>query len=204
MNQGKLDTVKQEIGRVNIDILGISDLKLTGMGDFNSDDHYVYYGGQESLRINEVALIIRSVQDAVFGHKVRNDRMILFHFQGKPFSITVIQVYAPSTNAEEDEVKEFYEYLWYLLELTSNTILIFIYFLKFYFLIKVHSLILCTQIKTHAHKNISLVSECLKLLACLTVKISIEWIWGMIQPSMSDLKYRHRFRYRQMNKYMNR
>ena len=124
MNQGKLGTVKQEIARVNIDILEISDLKLTGMGDFNLDDHYVYYGGQESLRINGVTLIIWSVQDAVFGHTVRNDRMILFHFQGKPFSITVIQVYAPSTNAEEDEVKEFYEYLWYLLELTPNMILI--------------------------------------------------------------------------------
>ena len=124
MNLGKLGTVKQEIARVNIDILEISDLKLTGMGDFNLDDHYVYYGGQESLRINGVTLIIWSVQDAVFGHTVRNDRMILFHFQGKPFSITVIQVYAPSTNAEEDEVKEFYEYLWYLLELTPNMILI--------------------------------------------------------------------------------
>ena len=124
MDQGKLEVVKQEMIRVNIDILEISDLKLTGMGDFNLDDHYVYYGGQESLRINGVTLIIWSVQDAVFGHTVRNDRMILFHFQGKPFSITVIQVYAPSTNAEEDEVKEFYEYLWYLLELTPNMILI--------------------------------------------------------------------------------
>ena len=81
------------------------------MGNFNSDDHYVYYGGQESLRRNRVALIIRSVQDAVVGHKLRNDRMILLHFQGKPFSITVIQVYVPTTNAEEDEVEEFYEYL---------------------------------------------------------------------------------------------
>ena len=81
------------------------------MGNFNSDDHYVYYGGQESLRRNRVALIIRSVQDAVVGHKLRNDRMILLHFQGKPCSITVIQVYVPTTNAEEDEVEEFYEYL---------------------------------------------------------------------------------------------
>ena len=124
MNQGKLGTVKQEMARMNINILGISDLKWTGMGNFNSDDHYVYYGGQESLRRNRVALIIRSVQDAVVGHKLRNDRMILLHFQGKPFSITVIQVYVPTTNAEEDEVEEFYEYLWYLLELTPNMILI--------------------------------------------------------------------------------
>ena len=102
--------VKQEAARVNIDILGISELKWTGMGEFNSDDRYIYYCGQESLRRNRVALIVnKRVQNAVLGCNLKNDRMISVHFQGKPFSITVIQVYAPTTNAEEAEVEWFYE-----------------------------------------------------------------------------------------------
>ena len=101
VNQGKLEVVKQEMARVNADILGISELKWTGMGGFNSDDHYIYSCGQESLRINGVALIVnKRVQTAVFGCNLKNDRMIPVHFQGKPFNITVIQVYAPTRNAE--------------------------------------------------------------------------------------------------------
>ena len=104
MNQGKLKVVKQEMARVNIDILGISELKWTGMGEFNSDDPYIYYCGQESLRRNGVALIVnKRVQNAVLGYNLKNDRMIFVHFQGKPFIITVIQVYAPTSNAEEAE-----------------------------------------------------------------------------------------------------
>ena len=102
MNQGKLEVVKQEMVRVNVDILGISELKWTGMGEFNSDDHYVYYCGQESLRRNGVAITVKKrVQNAVLGCNLKNDRMISVHFQGKPFNITVIQVYAPTSNAEE-------------------------------------------------------------------------------------------------------
>ena len=102
--------VKQEMARVNIDILGISELKRTGMGGFNSDDHYIYYYGQESLRRNTVALIVnRRVQNAVLGCNLKNDRMVSVCFQGQPFSITVIQVYAPISNAEKDEVEQFYE-----------------------------------------------------------------------------------------------
>ena len=105
MNQGKLDMVKQEMARVNTDILGISELKWTGMGEFNSDDHYIYYCGQESLRRNGVALIInKRVQNAVFGCNLKNDRMTLVGFQSKPFNITVIQVYATTTSAKEAEV----------------------------------------------------------------------------------------------------
>ena len=105
MNQGKLEVVKQEMTRVNVDILGISKLKWTGMGEFNSDDHYIYYCGQESLRRNGVAIMVnRRVQNAVLGCNLINDRMISVHFQGKPFNITVIQVYAPNSNAEEAEV----------------------------------------------------------------------------------------------------
>ena len=97
MNQDKLEVVKQEITRVNIDILGISELKWPGMGEFNSDDHYIYYCGQESLRRNGVAIIVnKRVQNAVLGCKLKNNRMISVHFQGKPINITVIQVYAPS------------------------------------------------------------------------------------------------------------
>ena len=100
MNQGKLEVVKQEMARVNIDILGISELKWTVMGEFNSDDHYIYYCGQESLKKkNEVALIVnKRVWNAVLGCNLKHDRMISVHFQGKPFNITVIQVYAPTTN----------------------------------------------------------------------------------------------------------
>ena len=106
MSQGKLEMVKQEMTRVNIDILGISELKWTGMGEFNSDDHYIYYCGQESLRSNGVAIMVnKRVQNAVLGCNLKNHRMI----QGKPFNITVIQVYAPTSNAEETEVEWFYE-----------------------------------------------------------------------------------------------
>ena len=88
MSQGKLEVVKQEMVRVNINILGISELKWTGMGEFNSDDHYIYYCGHESLRRNGVAIIVnKSVQNAVLGCTLKNDRMISVHFQGKPFSI---------------------------------------------------------------------------------------------------------------------
>ena len=110
MHQGKLEVFKQEMARVNVDILGISELKWTGMGEFNSDDHYIYYCGQESLRRNGVAIMVnRRVRNAVLGCRLKNDRMISVHFQGKPFNITVIQVYAPTSNAEETEVEWFYE-----------------------------------------------------------------------------------------------
>ena len=96
--------------RVNIDILGISELKWTGMGEFNSDDRYIYYCGQESLRRNRVALIVnKRVQNAVLGCNLKNDKMISVCFQGKPFNITVIQVYSPTSNAEEAEVEQFCE-----------------------------------------------------------------------------------------------
>ena len=105
MNQGKLKVVKQEMARVNINILGISELKWTGMGEFNSDDHYIYYCGQESISRNGVAIIVnKRVQNAVLGCNLKNDRMISVCFQGNPFNITVIQVYAPTNNAEEAEV----------------------------------------------------------------------------------------------------
>ena len=118
MNQGKLEVAKQEMARVNINILGISELKWMGMGKFNSDDHSIYYYGQESLRRNEVALIInKRVQNAVLGCNLKKDRMNSVCFQGKPFIITVIQVYAPTTNAKEAEVEWFYKDLIDLLEL---------------------------------------------------------------------------------------
>ena len=102
--------VKQEMARANVDILGISELKWTGMGESNSDDHYIYYCGQESVRRNGVAIMVnRRVRNAVVGCNVKNNRMISVHFQGKPFNITVIQVYAPTSNAEEAEVEWFYE-----------------------------------------------------------------------------------------------
>ena len=92
MNQGKLEVVKQEMARVNVDILRISKLKWTGRGEFNSDDHYIYYWGQESLRRNGVAIMVNErVQNAVLGHNLKNDRMISVRFQGKPLNITVIQ-----------------------------------------------------------------------------------------------------------------
>ena len=110
MNQGKLEIVKQEMAIVNTDILGINELRWTRMGKFNSDDHYIYYCGQESFRRNGVALIVnRRVQNAVLGCSLINDRIISLHFQGKPFNIAVIQVYAQTSNAEEAEVEQFYE-----------------------------------------------------------------------------------------------
>ena len=110
MNQGKLEVVKQEMARVNVDILGISELKWTGMGEFNSDDHYIYYCGQEFLRRNGVAIMVnKRVQNAVLGCNLRNDRMISVSFQGKSFNNTVIQVYAPTSDIEEAEVEWFYE-----------------------------------------------------------------------------------------------
>ena len=110
MNQGKLEVVKQELARVNVDILGTSELKWTGMGEFNSDDHYIYYCRQESLRRNRVAIMVnKRVRNAVLGFNLKNDRIISVHFQGKPFNITVIHVYAPTSNAEEAEVEWFYE-----------------------------------------------------------------------------------------------
>ena len=118
MNQGKLEVVKQEMARMNIDILGISELKWTGMGEFNSDDHYIYYCGQESLRRNGVAIMVnKRAWNAVLGCNHKSDRMISVHFQGKPLNITVIQAYAPTSNAEEAEVEWFYEEL---LELTQQ------------------------------------------------------------------------------------
>ena len=127
MNQGKLDVVKQVMASMNVDILGISELKWTGMGEFNSDDHYIYYCRQESLRRNVVAIMVnRRVQNAVLGCILKNDRMISVRFQGKPFNITVIQVYAPMSNAEEAEVEQFYEDLQDLLELTPKKDVIFI------------------------------------------------------------------------------
>ena len=110
MNQGKLEVFKQEMAIMNIDIFGISELKWTRMGEFNSEDHYIYYSGQESLRRNGVALIVnKTVQNAVLGCNLKNNRTILVHFQGKPFNITVIQVYVPTTNTGEDEVEWFCE-----------------------------------------------------------------------------------------------
>ena len=127
MNQGKLEVVKQEMARVNVDILGISKLKGTGMGEFNSNDHYIYYCGQESPRRSGVAILVnKRVQNAVLGCNLKNDRMISVCFQGKPFSITVIQVYAPTSNAEEAEVEQFYEDLQDLLELTPKKDVVFI------------------------------------------------------------------------------
>ena len=127
MNQGKLEVVKQEMARVNVDILGISELKWTGMHEFNSDDHYIYYCGQESLRRNGVAIMVnKRVQNAILGCNLQNDRMISVHFQGKPFNITVIQVYAPTSNTEETEVERFYEDLQDLLEVTSKKDVLFI------------------------------------------------------------------------------
>ena len=114
------------MARLNIDILGISELKWMGMGKFNSDDHYIYYCGQESLRRNGVALIVnKRVRNAVLGCNLKNDRMISVHFQGKPFNIMVIQVYTPTSNAEEAEVEWFYEDLQDLLELIPKKDILF-------------------------------------------------------------------------------
>ena len=119
MNQGKLEVVKQEMAKMNVNILGIRELKWTGMGEFNSDEHYIYYCGQESLRRNGVAIMVnKRVGNAVLECNLKNDKMIFVYFQGKPFNITVIQAYAPTSNAEEAEVERFYEDLQDLLELT--------------------------------------------------------------------------------------
>ena len=121
MNQGILEVVKQEMARVNTDILEISELKWTRMGEFNSNDHCIYYCGQQSLRRNRVTLIInKRVQSEVLGCNLKKDRMISVRFQGKPFNITVIQVYAATSNAEEAEVERFSEDLQDLLELTPK------------------------------------------------------------------------------------
>ena len=110
MNQGKLEVVKQEMARVNIDILGISELKWAVMCEFNSDDCYIYCCKQESLRRNGIAIMVnKRVQNAVLGCNLKNDRWISVCFQGKPSNITVIQVYAPTSNTEEAEVEWFYE-----------------------------------------------------------------------------------------------
>ena len=126
MNQGKLEVVKQEMARVNIDILGISELKWTGMGEFNSDDHYIYYHGQESLRRNGVAIMVNKSPKCstwMQSQKRQNDLSCL---QGKPLNVTVIQVYAPTSNAEEAEIECFYEDLQDLLELTPQKDVLFI------------------------------------------------------------------------------
>ena len=110
MNEGKLEVVKQEMARVNINILAISEIRRTGMGEFKSDDHYIYYCGQESLRRNGVAIIVNNrVRNAVLARNLKKDRMISVRFQGKPFNITVIQVNALTSNAEEAEAESFYE-----------------------------------------------------------------------------------------------
>ena len=127
MNQGKLEMVKQEMARVNVDILGIRELKWTGMGEFNSDDHYIYYCGQESLRRNGVATMVnKRIRNAVLGCSLKNDRIISVHFQGKPFNSTAIQVYAPNSNAEKSEVEWFCEELQDGLELTPKKDVLFI------------------------------------------------------------------------------
>ena len=121
MNQGKLEVAKQEMARVNVDFLGISELKWTGMGEFNSDDHYIYYCGQESLRRNGVVIMVNiRVRNAVLGCNLKNDSIISARSQGKPFNIMVIQVYAPTSNTEEAEAEWFYEDLQDLLELAPK------------------------------------------------------------------------------------
>ena len=127
MNQGRLAVVKQEMARVNIDILGIIELKWTGMDEFNSDDHYIYYHGQESIRTNGVAIIVnKRVQNAVLGCNLKNDSMISVHFQGKQFNTTGIQDYALTSNAKEADVEQFYEDLQDFLEITPQKDVLFI------------------------------------------------------------------------------
>ena len=126
MNQEKLEVVRQDMARVNIDILGISKLKWTGMGGSNSDDHFIYHCGQEFLRSGVAIIVNKRVQNAVLGCNLKNDRMISVHFQGKPFNITVIQAYAPTSNAEETEVEWFCEDLQDLLELTPKKDVLFL------------------------------------------------------------------------------
>ena len=127
MNQGKLEVIKQEMARVNVGILAISKLKWTGMGEFNSDDNCIYYCGQESLRRNGVAIIVnKRVRNAVVGCNLKNNRFISVRFQGKSFNALIIQVSVPTSNAEEAEVKQFYEDLQDLLELIPKKDVIFI------------------------------------------------------------------------------
>ena len=126
MNQGKLEVVKQEMARVNVDILGISELKWTGMGEFNTDDHYIYYCGQESLRRNGVALTVNTKSKVQYLDAISKTTEWSVCLQDKPFSITVIQVYDPTSNAEEAEVEWFYEDLQDLLELTPEKDVLFI------------------------------------------------------------------------------
>ena len=127
MNQGKLEVVKQEMAREKVNILGISELKWTAMGEFNSDDHYTYYSRQESLRRNGVSIMDnKRVQNAVAGCNLKNYRMISVCFKGKPFNITVIQVYAPTSNDEKAKVELFYEDQQDLLELTPKKDVLFI------------------------------------------------------------------------------
>ena len=125
-NQGKLEVVKQEMARVNINIFRICKLKWTRMGEFNLDDRYIYYCGPESLRRNGPHHSQQKSPNAVLGCNLRNDRMISIRLQGKPFNITVIQVYAPTSNAKEAEVERFYEDLQNLLELTPKKDVLFI------------------------------------------------------------------------------
>ena len=128
MNQGKPEVVKQEMTRVNVDILGISELNCARMGEFNSDDHYIYYCGQESLRRNEVTIMVKKrVRNAALGCNLKNDIKISVHFQGKPFNITVIQVYVPTSNVEEADVERFYEHLQDLLRCNTKKICPFHY-----------------------------------------------------------------------------
>ena len=127
MDQGKVEVVKQEMARVNVNILGISELKWTGMGEFNSDDHYIYDCGQESLgRSGVVIMVNKRVQNAVLGCNLKNDRMNSVRFQGRPFNITVIQAYSQTSNAEEAEVEWLYEDLQDLLKLTPKKDVLFI------------------------------------------------------------------------------
>ena len=123
MNQGKLEVVKQEMAKVNIDILGISELKLTRMDKFNSDEHYIYYYGPETLRRNGVAIIVnKRIQNAVLGCSLKNNIMICF--QGKPFNTTVIQVCATTSNTEEAEFEQFYKDLQYLLVIITKEVVL--------------------------------------------------------------------------------
>ena len=127
MNQGKLEVVKQEMARVNVNILGISKVKWIGMGEFNSDDHYISYCRQESLRRNGMAIMVnRRVRNAVLGCNLKNEKMISVPFQCKLFNIMVIQAYALTSNTEEAEVERFCEDLQDLLELTPKKDVLFI------------------------------------------------------------------------------
>ena len=127
MKQGELEVVKQEMARVNINVLGVTEQKWTGMGEFNSDDHYIFYCGKESLRRKGVTIIVyKRVQNAVLGCNLKNDRMISVCFQDKPFNTMVIQIYAPTGNAEEAKVERCYEDLQDLLELKHKKDVLFI------------------------------------------------------------------------------